>query len=73
MCTLISLRLKGRINNMESVKKEVELMMDPNADPYAAPPEPDPNASAPIPFGAKDVHDLTWKSIMDAYTRVQSV
>lgn len=59
---------KGQINNMESVKKEVELMMDPNADPYAAPPEPDPNASAPIPFGAKDVHDLTWKSIMDAYT-----
>ncbi len=27
----------GKFDNMESVKKEVELMMDPSADPYAAP------------------------------------
>ncbi len=59
---------KGQFDNMESVKKEVELMMDPNADPYAAPPEPDPNAPLPAPFGAKDITDLSWKSIMDAYT-----
>lgn len=59
---------KGQFDNMESVKKEVELMMDPNADPYAAPPEPDPNAPAPAPFGAKDITDLSWKSIMDGYT-----
>jgi len=59
---------KGKFNNMESVKKEVELMMDPNADPYATPPEPDPNAAPPAPFGAKDITDLSWKSIMDAYT-----
>lgn len=59
---------QGQFDNMESVKKEVELMMDPNADPYAAPPEPDPNAALPAPFGAKDITDLTWKSIMDAYT-----
>lgn len=57
---------KGQFNNMEAVKKEVELMLDPNADPFAAP-APDPDA-VPQRFGAKDVTDLTWKSIMDAYT-----
>lgn len=58
---------KGGFNNMESVRKEVELMMDPNADPYATP-VVDENAPAPAPFGAQDVRDLSWKSIMDAYT-----
>ena len=62
------LTAKGKFDNMESVKKEVELMMDPNADPYATPPEPDPNAPLPAPFGAKDITDLSWKSIMDGYT-----
>ena len=50
---------------MDAVKKEVEMMFDPNADPYAAPPEP---AGEPERFGAKDVTDLTWKSLMDSYT-----
>lgn len=59
---------KGQFDNMENVKKEVELMMDPNADPYAAAPQQDPNAAPPAPFGAKDINDLSWKSIMDAYT-----
>ncbi len=58
---------KGQFNNLESVKKEVELMMDPNADPYAAQPEPDPNA-APQRFGAKDVQDLSWVQLMNAYS-----
>jgi hypothetical protein len=31
----------GQFSNMESVKKEVEMMMDPSADPFAA---PDPDA-----------------------------
>ncbi|MGB0886740.1 MAG: 4Fe-4S dicluster domain-containing protein [Vicingaceae bacterium] len=56
---------KGQLTNMEAVKKEVELMFDPNADPYAAPPEP---VGEPERFGAKDVQDLTWKQLMDAYT-----
>jgi heterodisulfide reductase subunit C len=56
---------KGQLPNMESVKKEVELMFDPNADPYAAPPEP---VGEPERFGAKDVRDLNWKQLMDAYT-----
>lgn len=62
-----NLKAKGQFNNLESVKKEVELMMDPNADPYAAPPEPDPNAT-PQRFGAKDVQDLSWVQLMNAYS-----
>ena len=60
-----NLKKKGQFTNMDSVKKEVEMMFDPNADPYAAPPEP---TGEPERFGAKDVTDLTWKSLMDAYT-----
>ncbi len=62
-----NLKAKGSFTNLESVKKEVELMFDPNADPYAAPPEADPNA-VPEAFGAKDVKDLSWKQLLDAYT-----
>jgi heterodisulfide reductase subunit C len=60
-----NLQKKGRSTNMESVTAEVKLMLDPNADPYAAPPE---TASEPQRFGAKDVTDLTWKNLLDAYT-----
>lgn len=57
---------KGKFDNLEAVKKEVELMMDPNADPYAAP-APDEQQEVPK-FGAKDVQDLSWKQLMDAYS-----
>lgn len=60
-----NLNKKGRFTNLESVTKEVKLMMDPNADPYAAPAESDVE---PIRFGAKDVTDLTWKNLLDAYS-----
>ncbi|MCX7743641.1 MAG: (Fe-S)-binding protein [Flavobacteriales bacterium] len=60
-----NLKPKGKFTNLEAVTKEVKLMMDPSADPYAAP--ADPNA-APVKFGARDVTDLTWKNLMDAYT-----
>lgn len=56
----------GKASNLESVTNEVKLMLDPNADPFAAP-APDPNAD-PIKFGAKDVQDLSWKQLFDAYT-----
>lgn len=60
-----SLQPKGFMDNMESVTKEIKLMMDPNAA-FAAPPE---GEEAEIPtFGAKDVTDLTWKNLLDAYT-----
>lgn len=62
-----NLNKKGKFSNLESVKKEVENMFDPNFDPYAAPAEGDAPAE-PGRFGAKDVTDLTWKQLMDSYT-----
>jgi heterodisulfide reductase subunit C len=56
----------GQFDNLESVTKEVKLMMDPNADPYAAAPI-DENA-APSKFGASDVQDLNWVQLLNAYT-----
>lgn len=56
---------KGQFNNLESVKKEVELMMDPNADPFAAPADA---TAVPETFGAKDVFDLTRVQLLNAYT-----
>ena len=60
-----NLNNKGKFTNMESVTAEVKLMLDPNADPYAAQAEP---VGEPQRFGAKDVADLTWKNLMDAYS-----
>ena len=59
-----NLENKGKFDNMESVTNEVKLMLDPSADPYTV----DANAAPPSRFGAKDVNDLTWKNLMDAYT-----
>ena len=59
-----NLEKKGKLTNLESVTNEVKLMMDPNADPYAAPPAD----AAPVTFGAKDIQDLSWKNLLDAYT-----
>lgn len=55
----------GKLTNMSSVTEQVKLMMDPNVDPYAAAPE---GAKVPSVFGAKDVTDLPWTSVMHAYT-----
>ena len=61
-----NLKNKGEFSNLDAVTKEVKLMMDPDADPYAAAPA---EGEAELPsFGAKDVTDLSWKSLMDAYT-----
>ena len=57
---------KGQFDNLESVTKEVKLMMDPNADPFAAQPV-DENA-VPHKFGASDVQDLNWVQLLNAYT-----
>jgi Fe-S oxidoreductase len=46
---------------MESVTQEVKLMLDPSATT----PE---GYEPPISFGVKDVTDLTWKNLMDAYS-----
>ncbi len=59
------LNAKGKLNNLESVTNEVKLMMDPNADPFAAPANPD---SVPAKFGASDVQDLNWVQLLNAYS-----
>lgn len=57
---------QGQFDNLKSVTNEVKMMMDPNADPFAAQPA-DQNA-APIKFGASDVQDLNWVQLLNAYT-----
>jgi heterodisulfide reductase subunit C/nitrate reductase gamma subunit len=62
---LSNLEKKGRFTNLESVTNEVKLMMDPNADPYAAPAA---GAAEPQRFGVKDVQDLSQVQLLNAYT-----
>jgi heterodisulfide reductase subunit C len=52
---------KGYIANMPQITTEIKLMMDPSAIPP-------PPSDEPVKFGAKDVFDLTWKNLLDAYT-----
>lgn len=59
------LTAKGKFKNLESVTNEVKLMMDPSADPYAAPAE---GAEVPAKFGASDVMDLSTIQLLNAYT-----
>lgn len=54
----------GQFDNLASVTNEVKLMMDPNADPFAAP-APD---AVPAKFGASDVQDLNWVQLLNAYS-----
>jgi len=60
------LNAKGQLDNLQSVTNEVKLMLDPNADPFAAQPV-DENA-VPSKFGASDVTDLNWVQLLNAYT-----
>ena len=61
-----NLNPQGQFDNLESVTKEVKLMMDPTADPFAAAPV-DENA-VPSKFGASDIQDLNWVQLLNAYT-----
>ncbi|MGI9650409.1 4Fe-4S dicluster domain-containing protein [Chryseobacterium sp. RLHN22] len=61
-----NLDLYGKFNNLASVTKEIKLMMDPNADPYAAPAEG--AEEAPSKFGAEDVFDLNQVQLLNAYS-----
>ncbi|MFT4697151.1 MAG: heterodisulfide reductase subunit C [Flavobacteriaceae bacterium] len=56
---------KGQFKNLESVTKEVKMMMDPTIDPFAALPE---GEEAPAKFGASDVTDLSRVQLLNAYT-----
>lgn len=58
-------RLKpmGEMHNMPEVQKEVLYMMQPELAP------PADQAPAEMPrFGARDVMDLSWKNVLDAYS-----
>ena len=59
-----NLNPEGQFDNLASVTNEVKLMMDPNADPFAAAPE----TTVPSKFGASDVQDLNWVQLLNAYT-----
>ena len=51
---------KGKMKNMPAVQNEVLYAMQPELAPAdAAPPEK---------FGAKDVFDLSWRNLLDAYS-----
>tara|TARA_B110000967_G_scaffold56617_1_gene58058 strand:- start:2559 stop:3851 length:1293 start_codon:yes stop_codon:yes gene_type:complete len=60
-----SVNPKGQLDNLEAVTKEVKLMMDPDANPYAT---VDEDAVAPDKFGASDVQDLNRIQLLNAYT-----
>lgn len=48
------------MDNMPSVQNEVLYMMQPELAPTGD--------AAPLKFGAKDVQDLSWKNLLDAYS-----
>lgn len=58
---------QGEMNNLQSVTDEVKLMMDPDADPFAAPAEEEEGAE-PEKFGASDVFDLNQVQLLNSYT-----
>ncbi|MBL7731767.1 MAG: (Fe-S)-binding protein, partial [Chitinophagaceae bacterium] len=51
----------GKMENMESIQKEVLYAMQPELAPTG-------EQAAPQKFGAKDVADLSWKNLLDAYS-----
>jgi len=61
------LRPQGQFKNLDAVTQEVQLMLDPSADPFAAPAEGEAETE-PEKFGASDVTDLNWVQLLSAYT-----
>lgn len=58
-----NLKPAGQFKNMDNVTNEVKSMLGLPVENASV---TDPNAM--LRFGAKDVQDLTWKNILDAYT-----
>jgi heterodisulfide reductase subunit C len=56
-----SLDAPGSMTNMPVIQNEVQAMLNPASAPA-------PSTEAPGRFGAADVHDLPWKSLLDAYS-----
>lgn len=59
----VRFRNQGSIPNMPEVEKEVKSMFDPNAEASE-----EGDEEVPERFGAKDVADLSWKNLLDAYS-----
>lgn len=57
-----ALEPQGKMHNMPEIQKEVLYAMQPETIPADAPTE------SPKKFGAKDVFDLNWKNLLDAYS-----
>src|SRR5258708_1634665 len=56
---------EGKLRNMPAIQQEVLYAMQPET----APPAPPEGAVAVTPkFGAKDVFDLSWRNLLDAYS-----
>lgn len=54
---------QGKMKNMPAIQNEVLYMMQPELAPAA-----DAQPTEPQRFGAKDVQDLSWKNLLDAYS-----
>ncbi|MGN6800759.1 MAG: 4Fe-4S dicluster domain-containing protein [Ginsengibacter sp.] len=54
---------KGEMRNMENVQQEVQYMLHPETAPANGEAQTQSQS-----FGAKDIFDLKWKNLMDAYT-----
>lgn len=54
---------QGEMNNMTDIQKEVLYMMRPELAPPATAEQAEHHR-----FGARDVMDLSWKNLMDAYS-----
>jgi heterodisulfide reductase subunit C len=65
---LSNLNPLGKMTNMESITKEVKLMMDPEAT-FAEPEEGEEDAIER--FGVLDVEDVSWKNYMDSLACTQ--
>jgi heterodisulfide reductase subunit C len=56
------LQVPGKMTNMTAIQQEVLYAMQPELAPTTAIETP------PKKFGARDVFDLSWKSLLDAYS-----
>lgn len=54
------LPLKGKMKNMPEIQNEVLYAMQPELAPA--------DVAAPAKFGAKDIMDLSWRNLLDAYS-----
>jgi len=56
----------GKLDTMESITKEVKIMMDPD-QAFASPPEgAETEEEVPERFGILDVEDVSWKNYFDS-------